>query len=157
MFFIFIFFVGTAKYLCTSVWYSNVVWSLERVGPSTRKARLENPCSLIHLRRMTLGFYGYIGQNYIFAYSNSKTSKLQKKKKILKKKIWKKYYFFAALPWLLGVDILKNSCELTLCHNLVILVPFCSYGDMLIAKTKKKVGGGVGKITGKALKPPENT
>ena len=33
------------------------------------------------LRRMTLGFYGYIGQNYIFAYFNSKTSEIYKKKK----------------------------------------------------------------------------
>ena len=41
---------------------------------------------------MTLGFYGYIGQNYIFAYSNSKTSKLQKKN--LEKKNLKKVLFF---------------------------------------------------------------
>ena len=34
---------------------------------------------------MTLGFYSYIGQNYIFAYSNSKTSKLKNKKKSEKK------------------------------------------------------------------------
>ena len=29
---------------------------------------------------MTVDFYGYIGQNYIFAYFNSKISKLYKKK-----------------------------------------------------------------------------
>ena len=28
--------------------------------------------------------------------------------------------------------ILTNSCELIFCHNLVMLVPFCSYGDVLI-------------------------
>ena len=49
---------------------------------------------------------------------------------------------------------MTNSCEVICCHNLVNLVLFCSYGDVLIVKTKKKVGGGGGKITGKALKPP---
>ena len=34
---------------------------------------------------MTLGFYGYIGQKYIFAYFNSKTSELKKIKNLKKK------------------------------------------------------------------------
>ena len=32
------------------------------------------------LRRMTVEVYGYIGQNYIYAYFNSKKSELYKKK-----------------------------------------------------------------------------
>ena len=44
---------------------------------------------------MTLGFYGYIGQKYIFAYFNSKTSELKKLKNLRKKR---KSPIFAALP-----------------------------------------------------------
>ena len=42
---------------------------------------------------MTLGFYGYIGQNNIFAYFNSKAFELYKKN--LKKKSEKIVIFFA--------------------------------------------------------------
>ena len=42
---------------------------------------------------MTVGFYGYIGQNHIFAYSNSKTSKFKKKKKTEKKYLKKSPIF----------------------------------------------------------------
>ena len=86
----------------------------------------------ITLRRMTVDFYGYIGQNYIFAYCNSKTSKLQKKN--LKNS---SIFCGPAAPLLLGGDILTNSCELIFCHNLVMLVPFCSYGDVLIVEKKR--------------------
>ena len=102
------------------------------------------------LRRMTVGFYDYIGQNDIFSYSNWKTSGL-KKKKSEKKKTEKLSYFFAALPWLLEGDILINSCELIFCHKLVMLVPFCSYGDVLIVIAE----GGGRNIRGKALNPSE--
>ena len=85
---------------------------------------------------MTLGFYSYIGQ-FFFAYYNSKTSKL-KNKKNLKKKNQKNSHIICGPAVALRGDILTNSCEFIFCHNLVMLVPFCSYGDGLIVKTKKK-------------------
>ena len=46
------------------------------------------------LRRMTIDIYGYIGQHYIYAYFNSKTSELKKKGKKNLEKISEKSPIF---------------------------------------------------------------
>ena len=69
-------------------------------------SELNNMIIFYTLRRMTVGFYGYIGQNYIFAYFNSKTSKFYKKKNLKKKNLKNSPIFLRHLPWLLGGDIM---------------------------------------------------
>ena len=90
---------------------------------------------------MTVGFYVYIGQNYIFEYFNSKISKL------LKKNIWKKKYLknspiFCGPAKPLRGDILTNSCEL------IFLSQSGNVGTNLFVWGCANMG--------KVLKPPEN-
>ena len=97
---------------------------------------------------MTVGLYSYIGQNYIFAYSKSKTSELKKEKN--EKKSEKGSYFLGPCRCFFGgVYFEINPVSFFFCHNLIMLVPFCSYGDMLIAKIKKSGGVGYEKLRGR--------
>ena len=103
------------------------------------------------LSRMTVVFYDYIGQNYIFAYSNWKTSELEKIK--IWKKPWKIVFFCGRAVALRGgyFDKFLWAYFLSKLGNVGI---FLSVRGCF--NSKKKSSGGVGKIVGKALKPPEN-
>ena len=101
---------------------------------------------------MTVGFYGYIGQNYIFAYSNSKTSKLQKKKS-WKKNLKKVLFFCGPAVALRGGYFEKFLWAYSLSQ-------FGNFGTILFvwryanSKNKKKWGGWGWENYGEGSKTP---